>query len=330
MPEPIIIFWTVLMLMGFTGSALCSGMETGCYRINRVRLFVRASQGDRRARILDKLINRPAALLGTLLIGNNLANYLGTAGLGVILATLDLPVWEAVLINTVLVTAVLFVFGETLPKDLFAAHADRLMYPFARPLAVLRWLFTLSLVLPIVVLLSQIAVKLVGGGSGKALTPRKRVAEMVNWGAGLGLLSDEQTEIAQRALAMSTRTIGGEATPWNRVVTVRDTVSAQDLRKLAARTPRSNFPVLDAQGKVVGILDMIDALLLPEGTDKPALAALRPAVTLSATTPIREALARLQREHVSIAIVTSSSARPMGIITVKDLVEPLTGEIAHW
>jgi len=318
------------MLLGFTGSALFSGMETGCYRINRVRLFVRASQGDRRARLLDKLINQPAALLGTLLIGNNLANYLGTAGLGVILASLKLPVWEAVLINTVLVTAVLFVFGETLPKDLFAAHADRLMYPFARPLAALRWLFTLSLVLPFVVLISRVAVKLVGGGSGKALTPRKRVAEMVNWGAGLGLLSDEQTEIAQRALAMSTRTIGGEATPWTSVLTVRDTATAQELRQLAQRTPRSSFPVLNAQGKVVGVTDMIDALLLPTQERQPAMAAAKPAVILDARTPIREALARLQREHVGMAIVTGGGQRPVGIVTVKDLVEPLTGEIEHW
>lgn len=330
MPDPMIILWGALMLLGFTGSALFSGMETGCYRINRVRLFVRASQGDRRARILDKLINRPAALLGTLLIGNNLANYLGTAGLGVILATMDLPVWEAVIINTVLVTLVLFIFGETLPKDLFAAHADRLMYPFARPLSALRWIFTLTLILPFVVLLSQVAVNLVGGGSGKALTPRKRVAEMVNWGAGLGLLSDEQTEIAQRALAMSIRKIGGEATPWNKVVTVRDTITAKELRKLAGQTPRASFPVLNANGRVVGVMDMIDALLLPEGTDQPAVAAAKPAVNLDQHMPVREALARLQREHVGMAIVTGTGPRPVGIVTVKDLVEPLTGEIEHW
>ncbi|MEM9019639.1 MAG: CNNM domain-containing protein [Planctomycetota bacterium] len=329
MLEPMIIIWGLLMLVGFAGSALFSGMETGCYRINRVRLYVRASQGNRQARLLDKLINKPAALLGTLLIGNNLMNYLGTAGLGVILAAAELPVWEAVLINTVLVTAVLFVFGETLPKDLFAAHADRLMYPFARALSALRWVFTLTLALPVVVALSGLAVRLFGGGEGP-LTPRKRVAEMVNWGAGLGLLSDEQTEIARRAMAMSARTIGGEATPWNQVLTVRENATPQELQALARRTARSSFPVLDAKGQPVGVLDLLDALLLPEATAQPARAAQKNAVLLDAKTPIRQALARLQREHLGMAIVTGNTSRPIGIITVKDLVEPLTGEITQW
>lgn len=322
--------WCLLMLLGFAGSALFSGIETGCYRINRVRLYVRASQGNTAARILDKLINKPASLLGTLLIGNNVANYLGTAALGVMLGALALPVWQAVLINTVLVTGVLFVFGETLPKDLFAAHADRLMYPFARPLSALRWVFTVTLVLPLVVLLSRIAVRLVGGGKAKALTPRKRVGEMVNWGAGLGLLSDEQTAIAQRALAMSTRTLGSEATPWSAAQTVRDNATDQQLRQLAGRSKRSRFPVLDAQGKLVGVVEMLDALLLPPGTNKPALAAAIAPLVLPSTTPVREALAHLQREHLGLAIVTGPGGRPMGIVTVKDLVEPLTGEIAHW
>ncbi len=87
------------------------------------------------ALILRRMLDNPTTLLTTLLIGNNIANYLGTASLAVILAGYGIGDWRAMLINTVVVTPTLFVFGETLPKDLFSAHADWLMYRLARVLA---------------------------------------------------------------------------------------------------------------------------------------------------------------------------------------------------
>lgn len=329
MSEASIAFWTVVMFAGFLGSALFSGMETGSYRLNRVRLYVQASQGKSSAKTLEKVIAKPASLIGTLLIGNNLCNYAGTAGLGVLLAAMELSVWEAVLVNTVLVTLVLFIFGETLPKDLFAAHADRLMYPLAKLLAGLRTLFTWTGVLPIVVAISALAIRLIGSGEDGALTPRKRVAQMVREGAGVGLISSEQTQIAQRALALSNRRILAEATPWAKVVTVPQDLSKAALVQAAKKTSRSKLPVVDSRGRVVGVLDVIDALL-DQDQREPVKAAMRPAVTMPASTTVRSALARMQREHISLAIVTRGDGRPVGVVTVKDLVEPLTGEIEHW
>jgi len=330
MSDAALIFWATLMLMGFVGSALFSGMETGAYRLNRVRLYVQSSQGRSAARSLERVVSKPSSLIGTLLIGNNLCNYAGTAGLSVILAAMDLPVWEAVLINTVLVTLILFVFGETLPKDLFAAHADRLMYPLAKLLIALRTLFMWTGLLPVVVALSALAIRLVGKAEGGALTPRKRVAQMVDEGAGVGLISSEQTAIAQRALALYSRRILAECTPWAQVVTVRDDAGHDALRRLARRTPRSSLPVVDARGRVVGVVDVIDALLVNPNKPAPVRAAMDKPVTLTGTTTVRQALSRLQQDHIGLAIVTQEGGRPAGVVTVKDLVEPITGEIAHW
>lgn len=329
MPDAM-LFWIVLMLLGFLGSALFSGMETGAYRLNRVRLYVQSSQGRSSAKSLERIVAKPASLIGTLLIGNNLCNYVGTAGLGVILAAMEMPVWQAVLINTVLVTLVLFVFGETLPKDLFAAHADRLMYPLAKLLVVLRVLFTWTGLLPIVVAISELAIRLVGKAEGGALTPRKRVEQMVREGAGVGLISSEQTELAQRALSLSKRRVLAECTPWSNVITVKETLGRNELCRLVEQTPRSRLPVVDARGKIVGVVDMIDALLMDEADAKPVKSAMRPAVYLAGSTTVREALSQMQREHIGLAIVRRSDGRAAGVVTVKDLVEPVTGEIVNW
>ena len=329
MSDAMLIVWAVLMVLGFLGSALFSGMETGSYRLNRVRLYVQSSQGRASAKSLERVIDKPASLIGTLLIGNNLCNYVGTAGLGVLLSTMDLSVGQAIFINTVLVTLVLFIFGETLPKDLFAAHADRLMYPLAKLLLGLRGVFTWTGVLPVVVLLSTIAVRLTGKSTQGPLTPRKRVEQMVREGAGVGLISREQTAIAQRALALSNQKLINECTPWARVVTARPDINQDGLRALARRTPRSRLPVVDRRGQVVGVVDVIDALML-EDEQRPVKAAMNDAVTLPGTYSVRQALTRMQREHIGLVIVSRADGRPAGVITVKDLVETLTGEIEHW
>lgn len=329
MPDAM-LFWTIVMLLGFFGSALFSGMETGAYRLNRVRLYVQASQGRSSAKSLERIVAKPSSLIGTLLVGNNLCNYAGTAGLGVILAAMEMPVWQAVLINTVLVTLVLFIFGETLPKDLFAAHCDRLMYPLAKLLVFLRALFTWTGVLPIVVAISELAIRLVGKAEGGALTPRKRVEQMVREGAGVGLISSEQTALAQRALSLSKRRVLAECTPWANVLTIRENLDRAALCKLVERTPRSRLPVVDARGKILGVVDTIDALMVDDTDKLPVRAAMKPAVYLVSSTTVREALSQMQREHIGLAIVRRPEGKPAGVVTVKDLVEPLTGEIANW
>lgn len=329
MSDFMLIFWFTLMALGFMGSALFSGMETGSYRLNRVRLYVRSSQERSSAKTLERVINKPASLIGTLLIGNNLCNYAGTAGLGVLLSTMDLSVAQAVLVNTVLVTLVLFIFGETLPKDLFAAHSDRMMYPLARLLLVLRVLFTWTGILPAIVLLSTIAVRLTGKGEDSKLTPRKRVEQMVREGAGVGLISKEQTEIAQRALALSNQRLINECTPWQQVVTLSIETDRIGLETIARSTPRSRLPVLDPRGKVVGVVDLIDALAL-ENEAKPIQSAMKPAVMMRGSDSVRHALSRMRREHIGLAIVTRPDGKPAGVITVKDLVETITGEIRNW
>src|SRR5690606_32443968 len=100
--------WMVIMCLGLMGSALYSGLETGSYSLNRVRLQVLRHQGWRSARTLDRLLHNPVTLLSTLLIGNNIMNYMGTAGLAVLLEDAGYSEWQTVALNCLIVTPLLF------------------------------------------------------------------------------------------------------------------------------------------------------------------------------------------------------------------------------
>ena len=326
-----ITLWSIVMLVGFAGSALYSGLETGAYSLNRVRLQIHHHQRLRSARTLRRLLDDPVKLLTALLIGNNIANYMGTAGLSVIMERAGLGPFQAVIVNTLIITPILFVFGETLPKDLFAAYADRLMYRLAPVLHYSRRVFTWTGLTPVIAGFTRLIMRMLGHGSRiSPFHPRRQVQHLVREGVGYGLLSDDQSAIVERVLSLADRRVVDDMTPWRDVVTVRLDATADQLWQLADRTSRSRFPVLDGTGRVVGELRLIDALM-HEKAHCPSVAQLmHEPIMIRAATPLRRALAQLQQGKVPLAIVTDGHSQPVGVVTIKDLVEAITGELSTW
>ncbi len=331
MSDAMLIFWVVLALLGFAGSALYSGLETGAYSLNRIRLQVMMHRGNRSAVTLHHLVTHPTELLTTLLIGNNITNYLGTAAMGVILASRGLGDWEAITLNALIVTPILFVVGETLPKDLFAAYSDRLMYRLTGVLVFSRRLFMYTGLTPLIGLFSGILMKTIGQDPRVgAFHPRRQVGLLVREGVGYGLLSQEQSAIVDRVLDLAGRTAQEEMTVWQGVENIRLNDNPLMVRRLAQRTTHAHVPVLDRNGGVAGILRLNDALTYESGQCPPIGELMKPVLTVAHSLGVRDALSILQRHTTGMGVVTGSQGEPVGIVTVKDLIEPITGDLARW
>ena len=109
-----IVFFAGLLL-----SAFFSGTETGLYRVSRTRIVLDALSGSRSSRALVWLLNRPAIFVATALVGNNVANYLTSFAIVTLSGALIASGSLAELLGPILMTPVVFVFGELLPKYLF-------------------------------------------------------------------------------------------------------------------------------------------------------------------------------------------------------------------
>ncbi|WP_428390034.1 CNNM domain-containing protein [Mucisphaera sp.] len=318
--------YAVAMLIGFGGSALYSGLETGVYSLNRVRLQVLADQGVRAARVLREETENVTSLLSTLLVGNNIMNNLGVATLGILLEAQGVTGWANVAVNTIIVTPILFVFGETLPKDLFSAYADRLMYRLSGVLRGSRWLYTACGLVPLTVGFGR----LITGGPVTPSHPRRRVETLVKEGLGHGILSDEQTAIVGRVLTLSNKTVEGEMTAWEDVLTVSADADGAAMWELADRTGRSRFPVVDDSGAVLGVLNLREVLLLDRADCPSAGDLMKPIERMEGSLPIRKALSRMQARRLPVALVVDGTGETIGLVTVKDLLEPIMGELSSW
>ncbi|QQE11471.1 DUF21 domain-containing protein [Planctomycetota bacterium] len=327
-----VIYWVVLMLIGFVGSALYSGLETGAYRLNRVMLHIDKQKGNRQAKTIDKLLSNQTTLLSTLLIGNNVTNQLGTASLAVLLSIWGFNDWQSVILNTIIITPILFVFGETLPKDLFAAHADRLVYKLYRVLLISKYLFTWTGLVPTISVFTRALMRVFGGKNrGQVFNlkhqPRNYIEVLVKESVGYGLLSDDISDMAGRVLAMSGMTIEQKMVRWHDVVKVKVDDDIQKLWKLADKSRGSRYPVINNTGTVVGILQLDDALI-HEQRNCPSIESmmLKP-FQLNSDVSIREGLKALQQHRISMGIVCTKAGKPLGIVTIKDLIEPITGQL---
>ena len=313
--------WVLLALVGLVGSSLCSGMETGYYAHSRVRLALRVAYGPRQrsAARLERLTADPNTLLGTLLIGNNIFNYFGVLGLTAILELLGYSEAAIVLLNTALVTPVLLAFGEALPKELFRRFADTLLPRLEPLLRGMHLVFLFVGLIPLVRGATSVVQRVAKLTTEPTLDRRGEMAAMLSESAA-------QQSMIERAFSMRQHRVGQEMVPWKRVVRVGTGWDRERLLTLLAQSPLSRFPVVDQRGMPIGVLNHLDVHLQPDAS---VVDLATPVPSIDPSLGVREALRELQNADATMAFV-ERAGKIVGIVTLKDLVEPLTGELAAW
>ncbi len=302
-----------LGVVGLFGSALCSGLEMGFYCINRVRLRLRAGESppDAAAVAVQQELDEPDRLLTTLLIWNNVFNNMGALGLSMALLSMGFSEGWVVGLQTLALTPVLLVFGESLPKELFRVGADRFSYRLVWLVRVLRVLCWPVMVL--VVLLARGASRAFGG---QKATPdrRSQIAWMLKEGATHGAISEVQASLVDEAMELSRTTVGRHAVPLTASVSV---ASAADRARVAAavqRAARDPVVVMRERGRVEGLISGVpDA-----GKGWPVRTPLR----IDENVTVREGLSRMSAAGAREAVVTRGSL-DIGLITTRRLIEPL-------
>ena len=325
------LFWTYACATGgILAGGLFSGLETGIYSLNRVRLHILEHQNNANAKIISNLLGKPVTLLAALLIATNIATNIATSSIGKILEAADCSHLQIVLYDVLILTPLLFVFAETLPKDLFNVHADRFVYPFARFFVLIKWVLTICGILPLVSGLGALTMRLLGGSSKELIFhPRMQVATLVREGVGYGLLSDEQSALTSRVLHLAQRKLIDEMTPWKDVITLQSTATIDELWAYAKKSSLSRYPVVDEQGAVAGMVSLHEALTYSKANCPSVKNLLQPILEIDVEVPIRLALRQLQEQKTAMAIIIKDKT-PIGIVTIKDLIEPITGELTSW
>jgi len=316
---------------GLLLSFLYSGLETGVYSVNKIRLELTAESGGRLARRLRRVLGAPGGPLGTLLIGNNLANNLSSVGIVMILTARSVA--HADYVALAILTPVVFVFCEVLPKNLFHRHTERLTYFFSGFLSVSRTVFTLCGLEGLIRLLTGGVLRLAGRRPDEDDAPLGRgggrIAGVLAEGRASGAITHTQSLIAERVVRLGRVRLADVMTPIDRAVLVTPDVTADELRRTLAEHghPRVGVYAHDP-ANIVGVLNAYDVLLAED--DSAPADHMAPAVALNAQAGVIGALVALQRSRSPIGFVLDADSNCIGVVTVKDLVEEIVGELDEW
>jgi CBS domain containing-hemolysin-like protein len=327
-----LIVWSIVLLVGIVGSAFFAGIETGAYSLNRVRLRVRTQQGDHRARRLSKLVERPDNLVITSLMGANVADYLGTVAVTALVVLAGSPLHAADVYATLINTPLLLVLGSIIPKDLFLRHTDRLMYTLSLPIALCQAAARYCGAIWFLRTAPRTLARLFGVSGLEAdedLLPRAHVHRLLHEGAVRGNLTSFQRDTIERILSLSHITVGRVMVPLARAATVPVDIRREDFLRVARMAHFSRILVWrDQPQNMIGVVTVFD--VLTDSDARPISHHVRPAAVLRADMTVPEALLKMQQVHQFMAIVNDRRGRCVGLLTMKDLVEEVVGDLEAW
>ena len=214
-------------------SGFFSGTETGIYRLSRFRLRIGVEQNRPSFRLLDRSMRDSHGLVLSMLLGTNLSNYIVTS----IVTFMLLHAVAAELYATALVTPILFIFSELIPKHLYFYRADTLMPSFAPLLWSSDRLFTWTGLVPLLKLISKGFARAAGATltAEAALThpPGRLISRIIKETREEGFLSPLQMDMMDRLVNISNIRLRQVCVPINKVLCVRlDTDRTALLNKL--------------------------------------------------------------------------------------------------
>jgi CBS domain containing-hemolysin-like protein len=323
--EPMIwAVWLAVLLVSVAIDALFCGLETGIYVMNKVRLELHADAGRRPAVLLQRMLRNSPNLLVVLLIGTNLCRYIATFSITTMFLLAGYG-HKSEWLNIVVTAPLLFVLTDSVPKGIFQRLGAAAVYPLCWLLRGADILFKVTGISPLVRGISGALMLLTGTRRAKDQTlAAPGLSAILAEGRASGVLTDYQSVMAWRVERIAKVTLADVMVPMAKVTVAALDVTCQQLRQLMSEYDHSRVPLVDEQKRVAGILDIYE-VLISDGDVPPADRKTAPLV-LPADMSVTDALYRMQREHAAMAVVERGGSH-VGVVTVKDLVEEIVGEM---
>jgi len=297
-------------------SGFCSATEIALYRASRVRLRAEAEAGDRRAAAVLRSFGGLTALVTTMIVGSNIANYIGTFLLTWRLESAGsgwAEVWAAAIL-----TPIFFVFSEMLPKQLAIAAPDRWAMRVAWWTAALRWLlWPMTAVLG---LMPWIVGRL--RGNSEEPTGRARVLEHLDVGVAENVLSPEQNRMARRVMELESLTLRDVMTPLDECLLARADEACGTVARKLLDSGAAAAVMLDAGGKPSGRLLTVNRLIQASAPVSAAVEGYaREIPRLNGRMSLPAALRHLRSAGSRWAVVTGRGGGVVGVMSQRGLLE---------
>jgi len=309
-------------------SAYFSGSETGMMTLNRYRLRHLAKQGNRAARRVEKLLRKPDRLISLVLIGNNLVNILASA----IATIVGMRLYgnAGVAIATGVLTFVVLIFAEVLPKTIAALYPEKVAFPSSLLLGPLQ-----IVMMPLVWLLNtvtRILMRMVGIKVDNVVSTALSKDELRT------IVNESHSQISQRNQDMLLSILDLEKVSVSDIMVPRNEIVGIDINdewkaiiRQLTHSPHGRIVLYrDSLDDAISMLRVREAYRLmtekQEFTKEILLRAADEIYYVPEGTPLSTQLVKFQRNKKKVGLVVNEYGDIQGLITVEDILEEIVGD----
>ena len=320
-------------------SAFFSGSETALTAASRGKLRSAADKGSKGAERALKITEDNERLIGSVLLGNNVVNILATSLATAVLTKLFGQ--NGVAAATLIMTLLVLIFAEVLPKTFAITNPETVASGVARPISVIVFVFS-----PIVAAVRYLVrgVLFMFGvrtdPDSNILAVREEIAGALSLGHSEGIVQKEDRDRILGALDLNERAVEEIMLHRSQIEMVDADLPPQDILAQILESPYTRLPLYRGeQENIVGVIHAKDLLramhkLLRGGNDAAGLAAFdvmkvaMPPYFVPDTTTLDDQMRNFLKRKTHFALVVDEYGALQGLITLEDILEEIVGEIA--
>jgi CBS domain containing-hemolysin-like protein len=329
--ELLLIILTVLL------SGFFSGSEIAFVSANRLKLEIESRKTSWTGRVVNYFVRNPETFLTTTLVGNNIVNVLYATLMTLFLVAPITSLYETwlglspspvalLVIQTIIASVVIMIFGEILPKALFRVHADWWIKIIAIPQQICNWIFR-----PIIYLAdlsSDFLIRMINpeiDRSGQVF--RRQDVELIFKelrDTGGSDLDKEDSEILHNVLELSNKRVKESMIPRTDIVAIEKSTSIEETLKVFISSGFSKLPVYqESIDDIIGVIFAYDLFNNPENL----MEIMRPIKLVPSSQKSKDLLSEFRKSNISVAVVIDEYGGTAGMITIEDVLEEVVGDI---
>ncbi len=326
-PDILIKLGVIAILLVLSG--FFSGSETALTAASRARIHAQVKSGNQRAAIVASLLESRERLIGALLLGNNLVNILAASLMTSVMLDLFGPL--GTIYATAIMTVLVLIFAEVLPKTYAITRPDRAAMSVANPVRMIVWVF--APIVAVIQILVNGFLKLFGVRSDSAWTAADEIRSAIDLHHSEGGVEKSERDQILGVLTIGDLTVEDVMIHRKNLTMVEASLPSAEIVKQVLASGHTRLPLWRGdKDNVVGVLhakDMLKALSRASGEmhslefTKIARAPWFVPETTSVVTQLRAF--QQKREH--FALTVDEYGALMGVVTLEDILEEIVGDI---
>ncbi len=328
-----LIFYSLIIFLFLLISAFFSAAETALTAVSRARIYQLVMDGNRRAQIVSRLRKDKESMIGTVLLGNNAVNIAASA----IATTLSVRLFgdeNGLVIVTIIMTLLVVIFSEVLPKTYAIQNAERVSLAFAPALLLLIKLFkpityTIQFLIRSILHLFKIDIT----KANTLISSTDVIRGTIELHHREGKMIKQDRDMLGSILDLNDIEVEDIMIHRMEVETLDADLSADELVKMAISTMHSRIPLWRGEpDNIIGVLhvkNLIKIMREQQGrmTSEAILAICAKPWFIPETTSLRDQLLAFRNKRQHFAFVVDEYGGWQGIVTLEDIIEEIVGDI---